>query len=238
TLTRFFLRSFQAYITMSETVNAELHAYTQKPSLNIAHPINESLGQAVERSLAREKLGLREEDNILLFFGIVRKYKGLHLLIESLAQDCLDKINLKLLVVGEFYEDEDEYRQLIHELGLTDRVIITNQYIPTEDVKIYFSAANLVTQTYITASQSGVTQMAYNFNRPILVTNVGGLAEVVIDGKTGYLCQKKPKDIARAIADFFVNKREPEFEQEVSRVKEQYSWKHFAQQVMKMAKEL
>ncbi len=232
-LTQFFVKQFDAFITMSKKVLDELSGFTSKPKKFFPHPINDNLGDVMNLLEARKHLKLAEDGKYLLFFGLVRKYKGLDLILEALSH--LEDKRISLLVVGEFYEDKEVYNKIIRDNNLEDRVIIHDAYIPSTDIKYYFSAADLVTQTYHTASQSGVTQIAYNFNCPILVTNVGGLAEVVRHGELGYVTSKDPIDIAKSIEDYFDNNRREVFSYNVEREKEKYSWKTFSNELLDLA---
>ncbi len=235
-LTQFFVRQFDGFITMSKKVLDELSSFTSKPKQYFPHPINDNLGKPVPVLEARQKLKLKPNGKYLLFFGLVRKYKGLDLIIKALSE--LNDSSIQLLVAGEFYDDKDVYLRLIKERALEERVIIRDEYIPTDDLKLYFSAADLVTQTYHTASQSGVTQIAYNFDMPILVTNVGGLAEVVRHKELGYVTEKEPADIAKWIDDFFANNRKKDLSRNVRQEKEKYTWKAFSENLFSLVKSL
>jgi len=235
-LTKFFVKQFDGFITMSNKVYDELSTFTDKPKQFFPHPINDNLGSIINQEEARRHLNLDPQGKYLLFFGLVRKYKGLDLILEALHH--LENRDVKLLVAGEFYEDKETYLKIIEKHHLEDRVIIRDEYIPSADIKYYFSAADLVTQTYHSASQSGVTQIAYNFNCPILVTKVGGLAEVVRHKELGYVVEKDPADIGKWIDDYFNNDRRIEFAKNVEKEKEKYSWKTFSQKLLDLATKL
>jgi glycosyltransferase involved in cell wall biosynthesis len=160
----------------------------------------------------------------LLFFGYIRNYKGLDILIRAFSDNRLRGRNLKLIVAGEFYENETLYRNLVMESGLEKDVIFYNHFIPDPEVGLFFSGADLVVQPYKSATQSGVTQIAYYFDKPMLVTDVGGLKEIVQDGKCGYVVEPDPGKIADAILDYFDNNRENAFTQCVRKEKERFSW--------------
>lgn len=228
-LTRYFLRPMDGFITMSRTVYEELNSFSTKPKIYQPHPINIQFENKVNVQEARRKLGFDIDGKYLLFFGLVRKYKGLDIMIEVLSHPLMVDLNIKLLVVGEFYDDISIYEKLIEKFNVQDRILITNKFIPTSDVKFYFSAADLITQTYHTASQSGVTQIAYQFDRPVLVTNVGGLSEYVVEGKTGYVTSKNIDDIAERIAFHFNENSMADMESHISIEKEKYSWPAFVQ---------
>jgi D-inositol-3-phosphate glycosyltransferase len=224
-LTRYFLKSCNGFVALAKSVEDDLKLFIKNPvSSFIPHPVYDIFGEKIEMSQARKKLGFYENDNYLLFFGIVREYKGLDLMLEAMADQRLKDLNVKLVVAGEFYENKEKYTAIIQKYGLEQRVIIHDIFIPSEDVKNYFCACDMVTQTYHTATQSGVTQIAYQFEVPMLVTNVGGLAEIVPHQKVGYVTEKDPKAIADAIFDFYKNKRYAEFVTNVIKNKSLFSW--------------
>jgi glycosyltransferase involved in cell wall biosynthesis len=167
----------------------------------------------------------------MLFFGLVREYKGLDLLLDAmqLVKDQLP--NLRLLIAGEFYEDERKYREQIKRNGLTERVIVRNEFVPDADLRKYFGAANLIVQPYKSATQSGVTQVAFHFEKPILVTNVGGLGEIVHHGKMGYATEPNAQDIAQAIADYYDNQRQKAFTDYLREEKKKYDWNKMTQTI-------
>ena len=231
-LSSYFIQSCDVFLTMSNKVRKELAAFTNKKCITIPHPINDNLGNKINKTEARKKLGLKLENNYLLFFGLVRKYKGLDLLLKSLTSGKIKKANIHLLVAGEFYEDKEEYLNFIEENGLKENVKIFDRFIPNDEIKVFFSACDLVTQTYHTASQSGVSQLAFNFDTPILVTDVGGLSETVEHKKLGYVVEKQPEKIEEAILDFFSENRAEVFSKNIQEIKKKYSWESFAEQLV------
>jgi glycosyltransferase involved in cell wall biosynthesis len=231
-LSKYFTGSCDGFITLSSSVRDELETFVRKPIIYFPHPINDNLGEKVDKESAREYLNLEKGANYMLFFGIIRKYKGLDLLLKAMATNLLDNLNIKLLVVGEFYTDPEPYFEVIRDLNLEERVIVKNEFIPAKDIKYYFSSADLVAQTYHTASQSGISQIAYNFDCPMLVTNVGGLSEMIPHGKVGYVVEKEPKEIAEAIQDFYSNNRAEEFIPHIKEEKKQYSWDRFVEKMV------
>lgn len=227
-LTRYFLGAVHGVIAMSESVLNDLDRLDKaKPRRWGPHPIYDHYGQLLPRTEALEKLGLESNKNYLLFFGLIRDYKGLDLLLEALADSRLKELQVHVLVAGEFYSNEDKYRQQVEDLGIAAQVTFINRYIPDQEVENYFSAADMVVQPYRSATQSGVTQVAYHFDKPMLVTNVGGLAEIVGHNKGGYVCQPDPKEIADAVFDFYTHNRKSAFEAHVRKEKKRFSWNFF-----------
>ncbi len=224
-LTKYFVKSCDGFITMSKSVLSDLNQFTNNTNKKFSpHPIYNIFGDIVPKEEALKYLNLSTEYKYILFFGIIRRYKGLDLLLKALANSKLQKQQLKLIVAGEFYEDRSYYDQLIHDLNLKDKIIFTNGFIPNHEVKYYFGASNIVAQTYKNATQSGVTQIAYHFERPMLVTNVGGLSEIVPNKKVGYVTETNPDSIAEALSDFFVNNKEEEFSKNTLLEKDKFSW--------------
>ena len=199
---RYYLRSVDGFIYMSEQVHRELQAYTSAPALFSPHPLFENFGERVDRGEACRRLGLDPAQRYLLFFGLIRDYKGLDLLLDACAllKRQGELAGRKLIVAGEFYTDRTPYLQQIDRLGLQEEVLLHARFVPDEEVKYYFSAAECVVQPYKSATQSGVTQIAYQFCTPMFVTDVGGLAEIVPDGRVGFVVPPTAEGVAGAIA--------------------------------------
>jgi len=225
-LTRYFVKSSDAFLTLSSSVLDDLKQFTDtKEKIFIPHPIYDSFGDIVEKSTAKEKLGLEVNGKYLLFFGFVRKYKGLDIMLEVMADKRIQDLGVKLIVAGEFYDNKEEYISQINSLNISDYVILRSDFIPEDQVKDYFCASDMITQTYRTATQSGVTQIAYHFERPMLVTNVGGLAEIVPHNKVGYVCDINTKQIADYIVEFYTENKEKEFSDNTKEEKKRFTWK-------------
>ena len=236
-LTKYFVNSCDGFVTLAKSVLDDLSGFTKTENkIFIPHPIYDIFGEKISKTDARKYLGLLEQDKILLFFGLIRRYKGLDLLLKAMAKEEIKKLNLKLLVAGEFYEDKTVYEKLIQENNLSAIVIVSDKFIPGEDVKYYFCASDMVVQPYHTATQSGVTQIAYHFERPMLVTNVGGLAEIVPHKKVGYVTDVTPESIAEALLDFYENKQEDYFSKNVAVEKAKFSWHSMVEGILKMLK--
>jgi D-inositol-3-phosphate glycosyltransferase len=238
-LSRFFLKSCQGFITMSSTVSRELEqARINRPVKMIPHPVYDIFGKSVSRQFAYDFLGLDPSRLYLLFFGIIRNYKGLDLLLKAMASTRLGNLDLKLLVAGEFYEEEKRYLDMVEELGLENKIIFTGNFVPREEVAHYFAVADLVVLPYLSATQSGIVQVAYHFEKPVLVTDVGGLKEVVPHGKVGYVCEKDPEAIAECIADFFTNERSELFIRNIKTEKRKFSWQSMVSGIEELAVKL
>lgn len=200
--TQYFLNSCDAFITMSEKVLSDLRTFEKdKPAKQVLHPLYDNFGAAISQSEARKHLGISEDKKLLLFFGFIRPYKGLDLLLRALKE--IKDPSIQLLVAGEFYEDANTYKTLIDELGIREKLILKTDFIPDSEVKYYLCAADVVVQPYKNATQSGVTPLSYHYEKPMIVTNVGGLPSLVPHEKAGLVCEPDPHSIANAITRFF-----------------------------------
>jgi D-inositol-3-phosphate glycosyltransferase len=226
--TNYFIKGCDGFIAMSKKVLADISEFSNTTNKAYSpHPMYETYGPAVSMEEARKKLNLNKEDKIILFFGLIRHYKGLDILLEAIGNPEIKKQNIKLLIAGEFYEDKQPYLELIRKLGLSEHVILHDKFIANEEVRYYFSASNLVAQTYRNATNSGVTMVGYYYEKPMLVTKVGGLIEIVPDGKCGYVVENSVPLISEKILDYFVNSREEVFTQNVRIEKKKYEWSRF-----------
>lgn len=226
-LSRYFFKACQGAVVMSEAVARDLELLGMKGTQvrQIAHPIYDIFGDAIPKAEARRQLGVPADAPVLLFFGFIRRYKGLHVLLESMRAVQKQLPDAHLVIAGEFYEDEDETRTFIVENSLQDRVHLHAEYIPNEAISRYFSAADVVVQPYVSATQSGVAQIAFHFDKPLIVTDVGGLAEIVPDGKAGLVVPPEaPAPLAAAIVRFFQEKLAAALVEGVRNEKKKYSW--------------
>ncbi|NML21290.1 glycosyltransferase [Pseudoflavitalea sp. G-6-1-2] len=222
--TRYFLKACDAFVTMSDKVMTDLRKFvTDKPAIQAKHPLYDTFGDPIPKSAARAHLRLKDNELIVLFFGFIRKYKGLDILLEAMQLVKKDPRPIRLLVAGEYYEDEAEYNKLISQLGIADVLIMRTQFIPDSEVKYYLCAADVVVQPYRNATQSGVTPLAYHFEAPMIVTNVGGLPDLVPHDKVGLVCEPNPASIAAAISEYF-DKGEQYFLPHLRTEKQKYSW--------------
>ena len=221
--TKYFLKAPDAFVTMSEKVLNDLRRFTNKPAQLVQHPLYDNFGEPVTKTEARKHLGLDEKDRLILFFGFIRQYKGLDLLLKAMADTRIKKENIKLVVAGEFYEDDKAYLQLIRDNNLQEQVILKTNFIPDSEVKYFLCSGDCVVQPYKNATQSGVTPLAYHFEKPMIVTNVGGLPSLVPDEKVGLVCEPEPGSIANAILKFY-QLGEQYFIPHLRSEKEKYSW--------------
>ncbi len=227
-LTKYFVNACNGFVTLSKSVINDLNKFTSnKNKIFLPHPIYNIFGDKVDKSSARNYLKLQKDSKYILFFGIIRKYKGLDLILEAMGDKRIKNLGIRLIVAGEFYEDKTRYLEIINNKDIDKQVIIADKFIPGEDIKYYFSAADIIVQPYRTATQSGVTQIAYNFEKPMLVTDVGGLSEIVPNNKVGYVTKISSQEIANAIVDFYENNREDEFIKNVINEKKRFSWEKF-----------
>lgn len=230
----YFVKSNDAFVTLSKSVLDDIDKFDpshSRPRLFAPHPIYDHYGQLRPKAEARHALGLQEDSRYVLFFGFIRQYKGLDILLDAIADNRLAQLGVKLIVAGEFYGDSQPYFNQIKRLGIEDRVILKTSFIPDSDVNLYFSAADIVAQPYRTATQSGVTQIAYHFAKPMLVTNVGGLPEIVPDGKVGYVVEPDAKHIADGLYRFYDQNCESRFVEGAQREKENYSWQRMTETI-------
>ncbi len=225
-LTRWFTRAADAFIAMSRTVEAQLrHFEPAKPVVYVPHPIYDNYGAMAGREESIARLGLPPAGGYVLFFGFIRDYKGLDLLLRAAVRPEIRELGLHLIVAGEFYGNEAKYRALIADLGLKQYISLYDNYIPAGEVRYYFGAADLVVQPYRAATQSGISQLAYHFEKPMVVTAVGGLPEIVEHGVSGYVTPVSEAAIAEAMTDFFRNGRAKAMMQAVVEAKRRFSWK-------------
>jgi D-inositol-3-phosphate glycosyltransferase len=238
-LSRYFVRQVDGFIAMSKTVLNDLSLFdVNKPRKFTPHPVYDHYGKIEPREEALLKLNLDARNRYVLFFGFIRDYKGLDLLLEAFADDWFSDNRVKLIIAGEFYSNEEKYRQMIEKLELGQQVILKTDYIPNAEVENYFNAADLVAQPYKSATQSGVTQIGYHFNKPMLVTDVGGLAEIISDRKAGYVVSPYAEDIRSALKDFFGNDRKKAFTQNVIKEKERFKWEKMTETIYELINEL
>ncbi len=237
--TNYFIKQCDAFITMSQSVLNDLKEFTNTDKkIFLPHPIYDIFGEKVNKQEAINHLNLNPLDKHILFFGFIRKYKGLDLLLEAMSDERIKKMNIKLIVAGEYYEDASPYNKIVSKNKLYNNVILKTEYIASDEVRYYFCAADMVCQPYRSATQSGVTQIAYHFEKPMLVTNVGGLPEIVPNNKVGYVTEINSKAIADAIVDFYTNNKEEEFIKNTILEKQRFLWSSFVVGLEKLYKQI
>lgn len=238
-ITKFFIKQNQGFILLSEAVSKELDQFDKnKKRIVLYHPIYDIFGEPVPKAQALRYLEL-PGGRYVLFFGLIKKYKGLETLLKAFATEELKNSDIQLIIAGEFYENKEKYLKIIKDSGIENKVILKDFFIPADEVKYYFSAADIVVQPYLSATQSGISQIAYNFEKPMIVTDVGGLREIVKDGKGGYVVPKEnPQALAKAIKKFFDENKKEEFTSFVKKEKQKFSWDYFADKVLEFYKSL
>lgn len=234
-LTKYFTGSIDGAVAMSQSVLSDLNLFRNDIPVKLnPHPIFDNFGLSLRREDALIKLGLDPDFSYLLFFGFIRSYKGLDLLIEAFADIRLRNRKLKLIIAGEFYEDSKPYKEMVRRYDIGNDIILFEQFINDDEVRNFFSAADLVVQPYKNATQSGVTQIAYHFEKPMLVTDVGGLREIVPDRICGYVVNPDPKEIADSIVDFFDNSRKEQFTKNVIEEKKKFLWSKMISSILEV----
>lgn len=231
--TRYFIKPVDTFITMSEKVKVDLAGMTTKPATFLHHPLYDNFGHPVSKEEACAHLNISADNRYILFFGFIRKYKGLDILLEAMNDERIRNTNIKLIVAGEYYDDRKIYEDIVLKHNLQNVLLFTD-FIPDSQVYHYFSAADLVVQPYRNATQSGITQVAYHFEKPMVVTNVGGLPELVPDGNTGYVAEPDATAIATAILKFYDGDIH-RFDANLVTEKKKYSWDYFVKRLLESA---
>lgn len=235
-LSHYFVKSVDGFVTMSKTVMKDLDIFDQdKPRLFNPHPLYDNFGEGINKKEAREKLGLQVDEKYILFFGFIRDYKGLDILLQAMTDKKINDQKIKLIIAGEFYSGKENYMEYIAEHQLDDSLVLRTDFIPNTEVGLYFCAADVVVQPYKTATQSGVTQIGYHYEKPMIVTNVGGLPEIVLHEKTGYVCGVNAQDISDSIIKFYSGNKEEEFAPFIKEEKKKYSWEKLVNSIKKVA---
>lgn len=238
-LTRILFSVVDFFIVQSKAVETELIKFNpkKKPYRLVPHPLYNIFGEKVDKIHARDflkssfKINIENTEKILLFFGYVRKYKGLSYLLNAMPL-ILNQMQVRLLVVGEFYEDKNLYFQHIRELKIEKYVNVIHSFVPDEMVRYFFSASDCVVLPYLSATQSGIVQICYHYNKPVIVTNVGGLSETVINEKTGLVINPaSSSEISDAVIRFYTEELEEKFAKYIEFEKKKYSWETFVLQI-------
>jgi glycosyltransferase involved in cell wall biosynthesis len=240
--TRYFLKACDAFITMSQKVMEDLRRFEKiKPARQVAHPLYDNFGEPVSKEEARETLQalygipIGNSDKIILFFGFIRRYKGLDIALDAMADERIRAAGIKLLVAGEFYEDEKPYQEQIDRLGIRSSLLLRTAFIPDSEVRYYLCAADAVLQPYRNATQSGVTPLAYHFEKPMIVSGVGGLPALVPHEKVGLVAAPDATAMANAILRFF-ELGEGFFIPHIRAEKDTYSWSRLVATILELSK--
>ncbi len=237
-LTKYYIGKSDGFITLSRSVLKDLESLEKKgkPKIFSPHPLYDNFGPRMPREEALKQLKLSPDYRYLLFFGFIREYKGLDILLEAMADPLLEDLPVRLIVAGEFYSSDQPYLKIIREKGLGNRVVLHTNFIPSEKVGAYFCASDLVVQPYRDASQSGVTQVAYHFGIPMVVTNVGALPEMVPNMVSGLVVKPAAHNVADAIHKFFSRNLQEDLKRGVEKQKLRFSWKNLVDAVFQVAK--
>lgn len=238
-LTRYFVKQADGFLVMSRSVLKELDLFDKKkPRLYSPHPIYDIYGPSMEKKAARKALHMHADVPYILFFGFIRDYKGLDWLLEAFSEKRFRELKVRLMVAGEYYVDDKPYQHLIDLLEIRPYLDLHTHFIPDSDVNKYFCAADVIVQPYKNATQSGITQIAYHYDKPMIVTNVGGLAEMVPHEKVGYVTRPHIGAIADAIYDFFTAGTEEEFISNIRSEKKKFSWGYFLSRLHELAENI
>jgi glycosyltransferase involved in cell wall biosynthesis len=237
-LTKYFMLPIDGFITMSNKVTQDLLQFNSHANYKqVVHPLYDNFGKIIDKREARKYLKIEPNIKLVLFFGFIREYKGLDLLLDAMDTDDVKKQSIQLIVAGEFYQNKDVYLDQINQKGISSQVRIIDDFIPDDMVRYYCCAADVIVQPYKKATQSGVTPLAYHFEVPMIVTNVGGLPEMVKDGESGLVCEPNSQSIAEHISEFF-NKGVDYFLPGLKAEKEKFSWSSFVSTIMALNNEI
>ncbi len=235
----FFVKSMDAFVTMSKAVLEDVEYFDRKkPKIISPHPMYDYYGDVEPKAEAAQQLSLNPNDKYILFFGFIRAYKGLDWLIQAFADERLRKFPVKLLIAGEFYESRKLYDELIQTLKLEKDIILHTKFINNNEVKHYFSLCDMVAQPYKSATQSGVSQIAYHFEKPMIATRVGGLPEIIPHGKVGYIVEPNPKAIADGLVDFLSHDNADIFQTHIKEEKKKYQWETMVSNILSLYQKL
>lgn len=229
---KLFFRMVDRPIVMSDKVAHDLKQLTSKIPIYAPHPLYDHYPAIISKSEARNNLGLKESDKIILFFGFIREYKGLDILLRAMSDSQIRNRNIKLIVAGEFYTDSKSYYDLVKSLGIQDSILWHTDFIPDERVGDYFCAVDVVVLPYKSATQSGVTQVAFYYHIPVIATRVGGIHEMITDNEHGLIVSPDQKEIAGAIVRFYENNLEEKFSKNIAQDNAKYSWSSFVRKLV------
>lgn len=230
--TKYFVKPVDKFVCMSKDVAADVKVFSTRPVLTLPHPMYDIYGELLDKAVSKLELGLRADDKVVLFFGLIRKYKGLDILLNAFADKRVRDRNIKLVIAGEFYAGAEEYEKQISDLQLETSIVRATHFIPNEEVNKYFSAADVVVQPYKNATQSGITQIGFHFSKPMIVTNVGGLPEFIRHNELGLVAEVDAPSVAAAIVRYFDEALEATFTAAMEVEKKQYEWTWFIEKLL------
>ncbi len=235
-LIKYFIDACDGFIAMSKQVMNDLFLFYRRKNVKLTpHPIYDLFGDKVNKTEACKALQIDPSASYILFFGFIRKYKGLDLLLEAMADARIKNKNIKAIIAGEFYEEKNYYDEIINRLQVHDQLILRTDFIPDSQVKYYFGACDLVVQPYRSATQSGISQIAYHFEKPMVVTDVGGLPELIHDNETGFVVKPDPSAIAEAILKFYSDDYAAKFAPHIKEERKKFSWDIMANATIELA---
>lgn len=233
---KYFVGAVDGFVVMSKSVGEDMRQFTTDKAVEfIPHPIYDNYGDRVPKVEAKRYLKLDEKGKHLLFFGFIRKYKGLDLLLEAMADKRIQALGIKAIIAGEYYDEQQQYLDIIEKYNLQEHIILKDDFIANDEVRYYFGAADVVVQPYKSATQSGISQLAFHFEKPMIVTKVGGLPEIVTDGVSGYVTEVNSQGIAEAILKYYQENKEAEFVKAVIEKKKEFSWENMTEAVKRVA---
>jgi len=237
--TKYFIGPIDAFIAMSENVMQDILKFDNKKVKTLSpHPLFDNFGEILQRDIAIKELDLDPDYRYILFFGLIRKYKGLDLLLKAFSDSRFRNRKIKLIIAGEYYHNEGMFTKMIQEYGLEGDIIQVDRFIEDSEVKYFFCASDLIVQPYKSATQSGVTQIAYHFNKPMIVTDVGSLAKLCPHEKVGYVTSTNPEDIGNAIIRFFEEGDQQRFIENIIEEKKKYSWSILVKNIFETIKKV
>ena len=229
---------------MSDSVMDDLRKFEKtKPAKRVIHPLYDNFGEIIGKTSARKflqeelHLNIGQDEKIILFFGFIRKYKGLDILLKAMAEPAMRNSGIRLMIAGEFYEDQNQYLKLIDELKIEKQLILKTDFIPDAEVKYYLCAADAVIQPYRHATQSGVTPLAYHFEKPMIVSNVGSFTEHILHEQTGLVSDAEPVALSNAILRFY-ELGEEYFIPHLRTEKKKYSWKNLVNTIFDLSHDI
>jgi len=232
-LTKYFIKPIHYFLCLSDSVLFDLKKFTNRPAFVLPHPLYDIYGELIDKKQAKRSLNFDETDRTMLFFGFIRKYKGLDLLLQAMAYPKIRKLNVKLIIAGEYYLNAQPYINLIKELNIESYIVQHTNFIPSSEIYRYYSAADIVVLPYKEATQSGIAQIGFYFEKPMIVTRVGGLPEFIKHEYTGLVAEPNVDSIVDSIAHYFEEKLEQQFTQAIQKERKKYEWKYFVENMFR-----